>query len=48
MRVVPATRPEIVAQVGAILRSQLASDADVMFAMALMTRYSISAEELNR
>jgi hypothetical protein len=48
MRNVPATRPEIVAEVSAILRSQLASDADVMFAMALMTRYSINAEELSR
>lgn len=45
---VPATRPEIVAMVGDILRSQQSSEADLTFAMALMTRYAVSAEELNR
>ena len=48
MRMVPATRPEIVAMVGSILRSQQSTEGDVQFAMALMTRYAIDAEELNR
>jgi hypothetical protein len=47
-RSIPSQRYEIVALVGQILRSEGITADDYSFASALMTRYAINAEELNR
>lgn len=47
-RSIPSQRCDVVALVGQILRSEGITDDDYSFASALMTRYAISAEELNR
>ena len=48
LRRIPVARYEVVAYVGALLRSPECTDRDYAVATALMTRYAIDAEELNR